>query len=568
MAVPLRQRAFLLGTLIIGVVTWNQYLVSDREDSIIIPDSHTLRRSDDDSMSAAILEDSARSSTGSRGSSGADTADFKAATVQTTIMHEIEAQLAAFDADDARTEQTNGNAEGHDQTNADAAETDAENEGDAPPAGELVAHADGKYVKEENDVAVVDFGAPPAAAHAQPPVATRRARPARTRQANPAGALVARDAARVAAARARVTAASARADMSAQMAEMATNAIAHRHAVSARRARAGGLAPSSTAVATGTSQSALKDDAAHVESGTTCSVLYQHGASRTCSSHVNRAIAHMMPHFRSAYDGRSISLTQLSVRTGGANGQPAQQLYTSLPPKVHRQIPLGPVSSRLMAALPRDDPAFPPEHVFESCAIVGSSGILLKFNLGEDIDKHELVMRFNSAPTRRFEKHVGRKTTHRLTNTRNFAYREYPEENVLVHLRNRGSLDTLVNRRLRRAGQGGERLYGLNPNWHMYMDQTFRFLSTSGFNGIMLGLHVCQSVTLYGFHVHPRHGALYHYYNPKDVAANEARDGDEWFIVKAMTDSGAVRFAEPCIVECHNGDQACRACLKEAGASM
>ena len=177
MAVPLRQRAFLLGTLIVGVVTWNQYLVSDREDSIIIPDSHALRRSDDDSMSAAILQASARSSTGSRGSSGADTADFKASTVQTTIMHEIEAQLAAFDADDARTEQTNGNAEGHDQTNADAAETDAENEGDAPPAGELVAHADGKYVKEENDVAVVDFGAPPAAAHAQPPVATRRARP-------------------------------------------------------------------------------------------------------------------------------------------------------------------------------------------------------------------------------------------------------------------------------------------------------------------------------------------------------------------------------------------------------
>jgi hypothetical protein len=34
-----------------------------------------------------------------------------------------------------------------------------------------------------------------------------------------------------------------------------------------------------------------------------------------------------------------------------------------------------------------------------SCAIIGSSGHMLKYQKGEEIDAHDLVFRFNSAPT-------------------------------------------------------------------------------------------------------------------------------------------------------------------------
>jgi hypothetical protein len=64
-------------------------------------------------------------------------------------------------------------------------------------------------------------------------------------------------------------------------------------------------------------------------------------------------------------------------------------------------------------------------------------------------------------------------------------------------------------------------------------------------------MHRCHEIDLYGFQVHSRHGVQYHYYNPKDLPANEDRDSDEWYVVKALVKADLVKFAEPCIVECH-----------------
>lgn len=52
-----------------------------------------------------------------------------------------------------------------------------------------------------------------------------------------------------------------------------------------------------------------------------------------------------------------------------------------------------------------------------SCALVGSGGSLLFARHGAEIDAHDVVMRFNDAPTRGFEAMVGRRTTHRLIST-------------------------------------------------------------------------------------------------------------------------------------------------------
>lgn len=63
--------------------------------------------------------------------------------------------------------------------------------------------------------------------------------------------------------------------------------------------------------------------------------------------------------------------------------------------------------SNLMASVP-DEPA-PPR--CQSCALVSNAGILRKREYGEAIDAHECVWRMNRAPTKGFEKHVGKKTT-------------------------------------------------------------------------------------------------------------------------------------------------------------
>lgn len=67
------------------------------------------------------------------------------------------------------------------------------------------------------------------------------------------------------------------------------------------------------------------------------------------------------------------------------------------------------MSEDLKSVLPESDPfATKP---WGSCAIVGNSGKLLTHTHGKEIDSHDTVIRFNAAPTRNFEAHVGSKTT-------------------------------------------------------------------------------------------------------------------------------------------------------------
>ena len=56
-------------------------------------------------------------------------------------------------------------------------------------------------------------------------------------------------------------------------------------------------------------------------------------------------------------------------------------------------------------------------HGLSSCAIVGSSGLLLQQRLGGVIDAYDFVMRTNLAPVSGFEEIVGTKTTLRVMNT-------------------------------------------------------------------------------------------------------------------------------------------------------
>ena len=59
----------------------------------------------------------------------------------------------------------------------------------------------------------------------------------------------------------------------------------------------------------------------------------------------------------------------------------------------------------------------PPLPTFGTCAVVGNSGALAHSSVGADIDAHDVVWRFNQAPTAGFEKLTGGRTTHEGVNS-------------------------------------------------------------------------------------------------------------------------------------------------------
>jgi hypothetical protein len=218
-----------------------------------------------------------------------------------------------------------------------------------------------------------------------------------------------------------------------------------------------------------------------------------------------------------------------------------------------------PLFSQFAKILPKKDEigrAF-----FGTCAVVGSSGIVLNYDHGSDIDEHDMVFRFNSAPTRGFEKHVGSKTTYRITNTQNWGFHEpKTDESILIHFRAKSAIKGLFwNSKQKKP----LKLYAFAPDFVEYVAQKVNFLATSGLYGILLALQRCHSVSVYGFQVSSQHGALYHYYDPCDVPANVERDDTEWIVIRELARNGFITFAEPCVAECHETKDACDACKEE-----
>ena len=218
-----------------------------------------------------------------------------------------------------------------------------------------------------------------------------------------------------------------------------------------------------------------------------------------------------------------------------------------------------PLFSQFAKILPKKDEIG--RSFFGTCAVVGSSGIVLNYEHGGDIDDHDMVFRFNSAPTRGFEKHVGSKTTYRITNTQNWGFHEpKTEESILIHFRAKSAIKGLFwNSKQKKP----LKLYAFAPDFVEYVAQKVNFLATSGLYGILLALQRCHSVSIYGFQVSTQHGTLYHYYDPCDVPANVERDDTEWIVIRELAKHGFISFREPCVAECHETKTQCDEC-KEA----
>eukprot|EP00897_Mesotaenium_endlicherianum_P010643 jgi/Mesen1/9607/ME000659S08986 len=208
---------------------------------------------------------------------------------------------------------------------------------------------------------------------------------------------------------------------------------------------------------------------------------------------------------------------------------------------------IGAVTADLLFALPLKD-AIPAGKVMGTCALVGGSGLMLHYAHGPEIDEADAVMRFNSAPAKGFELHVGNRTSYR--------------ETVLTFLRSRTALEALVRTKRRFPRM---KLHALSADFVAYAALPFAHAPSVGLYGVMLALQRCHRVTLYGFQAYAEHNVTYHYYDQCDRPQDPVRHEHEFPVLKAMADLGLLSFREPCVVACHESPQECDKCKLRTG---
>jgi len=232
----------------------------------------------------------------------------------------------------------------------------------------------------------------------------------------------------------------------------------------------------------------------------------------------------------------------------------------------HQHIHLGRADDQLFQALPDTDVVG--GRVYNQCAIVGSSGSLLNFQLGRAIDRHDMVLRFNGAPTKGFEKHVGSRTTFRLVTTPFLTYNEIGE--TVLHAPRSEKVVQAYRSRSRFAALNKKApLYLLDPGFLAWQaSSVLEWQPTVAWTGIMLAMQICRRVDLYGLMVAEPEGSPYHYFdtctNPASVRAKAETDIREWTLMRSFKDLDLLHFMEPCVVECRASDELCMACRRRA----
>ncbi|XP_058461010.1 beta-galactoside alpha-2,6-sialyltransferase 2 [Malaya genurostris] len=176
-----------------------------------------------------------------------------------------------------------------------------------------------------------------------------------------------------------------------------------------------------------------------------------------------------------------------------------------------------------------------------SCAVIASAGSLKGSKLGTFIDQHDIVMRFNNAPTRKYEMDVGSKTTVRVVNSQVVSKPEFKLltaklfRNISIAAWDPGKFNQSLKDWIKKPDfnlfenfkkyhekYSGSNFHLVDPRsiwraWTALQDKTdikiMRNPPTSGFIGLGLLMPACRFVDMIEYIPSSRMNGLCHYYD-------------------------------------------------------
>ena len=183
-------------------------------------------------------------------------------------------------------------------------------------------------------------------------------------------------------------------------------------------------------------------------------------------------------------------------------------------------------AKRMLWRVPEASPVFRKPPGRRLCAVVGASRNLLGSSYGDLIDAHDMVFRVNRAPTEKYATDVGKDTTHHVMWPRELEEWEFDRNAFLlmtpIAASNPDIFDGIVRLAEHDLGWDLGRVRIIHPEFVRYVHQNWTEdrggYPSTGFIALMIALHVCDEVDVFGFGADAQ-GRWDRYYqdNPDDV---------------------------------------------------
>jgi len=164
-------------------------------------------------------------------------------------------------------------------------------------------------------------------------------------------------------------------------------------------------------------------------------------------------------------------------------------------------------AERMLWRISGESPVFSRPRRRKICAVVGPSRNLLGSGYGDLIDAHGVVIRINRAPTEDYDSDVGVKTTHHVMWPRDLEEHEFDRRAFLlinpITLHNPDVFDRIVTLAEEDLRWDLGRVRIIHPEFVQYLHESWAEnrgdYPSTGFIALMVALHVCDEVDVFGF---------------------------------------------------------------------
>jgi hypothetical protein len=211
-------------------------------------------------------------------------------------------------------------------------------------------------------------------------------------------------------------------------------------------------------------------------------------------------------------------------------------------------------AERMQSRISGASPVFSSPDGRRICAVVGPSRNLLGSGYGDFIDAHGVVIRMNRAPTNDYDSDVGKRTTHHVMWPRDLEEHDFDRRAFLlmnpITLHNPDVFDRIVTLAEKDLRWDLERVRIIHPEFVQYLHESWAEnrgdYPSTGFIALMVALHVCDEVDVFGFgaDAQGRWDRYYEddpvdvsYFHPADFEGRLRREMEEKGILKVFRGS-------------------------------